>query len=153
MKPTLARELVIDAVLMAVWRRRPQSTLIHPDQGSQYGCDDWLRFCREHHREPSMRRRSNCRDNAVAESFFSSLKKKRIRKRIYETRELAIADLFDCIELAYNATRRHGHLGGVSPEIFEKASARGRAVSGITWEVQTVPVNVNEIGVATVNVE
>lgn len=49
MKPTLARELVLDAVFMAVWRRRPQQTLIHSDQGTQYRNDDWLRFCREHH--------------------------------------------------------------------------------------------------------
>ena len=70
MKPTLARELVLDAILMAVWRRKPQHTLIHSDQGSQYGSDDWLRFCREHHLEPSMSRRGNCWDNAVAESFF-----------------------------------------------------------------------------------
>jgi putative transposase len=89
MKPTLARELVLDAVLMAAWRRKPQHTLIHSDQGSQYGNDDWLRFCREHHLERSMSRRGNCWDNAVAESFFSSLKKERIKKRIYKTRDLA----------------------------------------------------------------
>ena len=79
MKPTLARELVVDAAMMAVWRRRPQQTLIHSDQGSQYGSDDWLRFCRDNHLEPSMSRRGNCWDNAVAESFFSSLKKERIK--------------------------------------------------------------------------
>jgi len=73
MKPTLAKELVVDALLMAVWRRKPTDTVIvHSDQGSQYGSGDWLRFCREHHLEPSMSRRGNCWDNAVAESFFSS---------------------------------------------------------------------------------
>jgi len=122
MKPTLAREIVIDAILMAVWRRKPRGTLIHSDQGSQYGSDDWLRFCREHHLEPSMSRRGNCWDNAVAESFFSSLKKERIKKRIYRTRDLARADVFDYIEMFYDRTRRHGHLGGVSPEAFESAS-------------------------------
>jgi putative transposase len=122
MKPTLARELVLDAILMAVWRRQPKGTLIHSDQGSQYGSDDWLRFCRDHHLEPSMSRRGNCWDNAVAESFFSSLKKERIKKRIYRTRDLARADVFDYIEVFYNRTRRHGHLGGVSPEAFESAS-------------------------------
>ncbi len=60
--------------------------------------------------------------NAVAESFFSSLKKERIRKKIYRTRELAKADIFDYIEVFYNRTRRHSHLGGVSQEIFEAAS-------------------------------
>ncbi len=129
MKPTLARELVLDAVLMAVWRRRPQQTLIHSDQGTQYGSDEWLRFCREHHLEPSMSRRGNCWDNAVAESFFSSLKTERIKKRIYKTRDLAKADIFDYIEMFYNRVRRHSHLGGVSPEAFEAASQTGSGVS------------------------
>lgn len=130
MKATLARELVIDALLMAVWRRRPrQKVLVHSDQGCQYGSDDWLRFCQAHNLEPSMSRRGNCWDNAVAESFFSSLKKERIRKRIYRTRDLAKADVFDYIEVFYNRTRRHSHLGGVSPEAFELASQRGTAVS------------------------
>ncbi len=124
-----AREIVLDAVLMAVWRRRPQQTMIHSDQGSQYGSDTWLRFCREHSLSPSMSRRGNCWDNAVAESFFSSLKKERIKKRIYKTRDMAKADIFDYIEMFYNRTCRHSHLGGVSPEAFEAASKRGSVVS------------------------
>jgi len=123
MKPTLARELVLDALIMAVWRRRPQSrVMIHSDQGSQYGSDDWLRFLKANNLEPSMSRRGNCWDNAVAESFFSSLKKERVKKRIYKTRDLARADVFDYIEMFYNRTRRHSHLGGISPEAFEHAS-------------------------------
>ena len=115
--------LVLDAILMAVWQRRPKdSVTIRCDQGSQYGSDDWLRFCREHNLEPSMSRRGNCWDNAVVESFFSSLKKERIKKRIYKTRDLARADIFDYIEVFYNQTRRHSHLGGASPEAFERAS-------------------------------
>ncbi len=97
---------------MAVWRRRPQRTLIHSDQGSQYGNDDWQRFCREHHPEPSMSRCSNCCDNAVAESFFSSLKRSASKNEIYRTRDLAKADIFEYIEVLYNRTRRH--LGGVT---------------------------------------
>jgi putative transposase len=123
MKPTLAKELALDALLMAVWRRKPQrSVLVHSDQGSQYGSDEWRRFCMAHNLEPSMSRRGNCWDNAVAESFFSSLKKERIKKRIYKTRDLARADVFDYIEVFYNRTRRHSHLGGVSPEAFEQTS-------------------------------
>lgn len=130
MKPTLARELVLDAIVMAVWRRKPQQrVLVHSDQGSQYGSDDWLRFCQANNLEPSMSRRGNCWDNAVAESFFSSLKKERVKKRIYKTRDLAKADVFDYIEVFYNRTRRHSHLGGVSPEAFERASQRGSRVS------------------------
>ena len=123
MKPTLARELVVDALLMAVWRRKPQQpVIVHSDQGSQYGSDDWLRFCRVHNLEPSMSRRGYCWDNAVVESFFVSLKKERIKKRIYKTRDLAREDIFDYIEVFYNRKRRHSHLGGVSPEAFEQAS-------------------------------
>ncbi|ENZ8299874.1 TPA: IS3 family transposase [Klebsiella pneumoniae] len=123
MKPTLSRELALDALLMAVWRRKPsENVIVHSDQGSQYGSDDWQRFCRANNLAPSMSRRGNCWDNAVAESFFSSLKKERIRKRIYKTRDMARADIFDYIEVFYNRNRRHSHLGGVSPEAFEKAS-------------------------------
>jgi putative transposase len=60
----------------------------------------------------------------VAESFFCSLKKERIKKRIYKTREMAAADIYDYIELFYNRTRRHSHLSGVSPEAFEGLSKR-----------------------------
>ena len=124
MKPTLARALVLDALLMAVCRRQPRDTvLVHSDQGSQYGSDDWRRSCQANHLEPSMSRRGNCWDNAVAESFFSSLKKERVKKRIYKTRALARADVFEYIEMFYNRTRRHSHLGGISPEAFERASS------------------------------
>lgn len=124
MKPSLSKELALDALLMAVWRRKPTSrVVVHSDQGSQYGSDDFKRFCQAHNLEPSMSRRANCWDNAVAESFFSSLKKERIRKRIYKTRDLARADIFDYIEVFYNRTRRHSHLGGISPEAFESAAA------------------------------
>ncbi|MDV5699267.1 IS3 family transposase, partial [Klebsiella pneumoniae] len=96
MKPTLSRELALDALLMAVWRGKPsENVIVHSDQGSQYGSDDWQRFCRANNLAPSMSRRGNCWDNAVAESFFSSLKKERIRKRIYKTRDMARADIFD----------------------------------------------------------
>jgi len=78
---SLRRELVLDAMMMAVRRRRrTRGTVIHSDQGCQYGSDDWRRFCRTNHLEPSMSRRGNCWDNAVAESFFASLKKKWIKK-------------------------------------------------------------------------
>ena len=123
-EPTLAQNLVLDALLMAVRRRKPTHALIHSDQGSQFGSDAWRRFCQAHHLEPSMSRRGNCWDNAVAESFFSSVKKERIKKRIYTTRALATAEIADYIETFYNRTRRHSHLRGVSPETFEAVSNR-----------------------------
>jgi putative transposase len=125
MKPTIAKELVLDALVMAVLRRKPnQEVIVHSDQGSKYGSDDWKRFCDANKLFPSMSlsRRGNYWDNAVAESFFSSFKMERIRKRIYKTRDLARADVFDYIEAFYNRTRRHSHLDGVSPETFERAS-------------------------------
>jgi transposase InsO family protein len=73
--------------MMAVRQRRPKRTVIHSDQGSQYGSDDWRRFCRTNHLEPSMSRRGNCWDNAVAESFFSSLKKEHIKSGYTSTEE------------------------------------------------------------------
>ena len=123
-KPTMARELVLDAILMAVRRRTPTHALIHSDHGSQLGSDAWRRFCQAHQLEPSMSRRGNCWDNAVAESFLSSVKKERIKKRIDTTREMAHAEIYECIELFYHRTRRHSHLSGVSPEAFETLSNR-----------------------------
>ena len=73
MKSSLHRELVLDALLMAVWQRKPrQHIVVHSDQGTQYGSDEWQRFCRAHRLQTSMSRRGNCHDNAVAESFFSN---------------------------------------------------------------------------------
>jgi len=123
MKPSLARDLVLDALLMAVWRRKPrQPVVVHSDQGSQYGSDDWMRFCRDHRLQPSMSRRGNCHDNAAMESFFSSLKKERIKRRIYQSREEARSDVFDYIEVFYNRSRRHSSLGQISPYEFERVS-------------------------------
>lgn len=70
-----------------------------------------------------MSRRGNCYDNAAAESFFSSLKKEKIRRYIFKTREEAKAEIFDYIEVFYNRARRHKHLGQISPEAFENAQA------------------------------
>jgi putative transposase len=120
-RPSIRRELVLDAVLMAVRRRRARGAMIHSDQGTQYGSDAWRRFCLSNHLEPSMSRKANCWDNAVAESFVGSLKKERIKKQIYKNRTLALADVADYIDTFYNQTRRHSHLGGVSPEQFEAA--------------------------------
>jgi putative transposase len=121
MNSSMATELVLDALMMAVWRRRPKTpVMIHSDQGSQYGSDDFNRWCKDNRLVPSMSRRGNCWDNAVAESFFSSLKKERIKRRIYATREDAKSDVFDYIEGFYNRVRRHSHLDQLSPMDFEQ---------------------------------
>ncbi len=123
MKPTIAKELILDSLMMAVWRRKPkQEVTVLSDQGSQHSSDDWKRFCDANQLLPSMSRRGNCWDNAVAESFFSILKKERIRNRVYKTRDIARSDMFDYIEAFYNRTRRHSRLGGVGLEAFERVS-------------------------------
>lgn len=109
---------------MAVKRRKPRHTIIHSDQGTLYGSDDWRRFCKANHLEPSMSRKGNCWDNAVAESFFSSLKKERIKKKIYKNRRIAVEDIADYIDSFYNTERRHSHLGGISLNDFEAAVKR-----------------------------
>lgn len=126
-KPTIHKELVLEALRTAVRRRRPRGAIIHSDQGTQYSSDAWRRFCKAHHLEPSMSRKGNCWDNAVVESFFSSLKKERIKKRIYATRDAAILDVADYIDGFYNPKRRHSHLGGTSPDEFEAAHRRQRS--------------------------
>jgi len=125
MKATLAKEIVLDALLMAVWRRRPkQDVIIHSDQGSQYSSDDWQRFCQTHGLVPSMSRRGNCYDHAAVESFFGSLKKEKVRRHIFKTRETARAELFDYIEVFDHQARRHQHLGNISPAAYEQQMAK-----------------------------
>ncbi len=81
---------------------------------------DWAVFIRAHNLEHFMSRRGNCHDNAVAESFFSSLKRERIRCRTYKTREEARQDVFDYIEMVYNPVRKHVRKGVLSPIEFER---------------------------------
>lgn len=123
MQNSLHRDLVVQALLMAVWKRRPRSeVIIHSDQGAQYGSDDWIRFCKIHGLRRSMSRRGNCYDNDAMESFFGSLKKERIRRRTYRTRADARSDVFEYIEVFYNRRRRHEYLGWKSPVEFEKGA-------------------------------
>jgi putative transposase len=122
----ITADLVLDALLMAIWRRKPGlGVLIHSDQGSQYTSDDWRKFAEAHGLNRSMSRRGNCHDNAVAESFFQLLKRERIRRKIYPTRKAARADVFDYIEVFYNKQRRHGSNDGLSPVAFEQRENKG----------------------------
>ena len=121
MSSRIDRHLAMDALLMAVWRRNPKhGVIVHSDQGSQYSSGDWQAFLKSHHLIPSMSRRGNCYDNAVAESFFQLLKRERIRRRIYTDRNEARADIFNYIEMFYNSNRRHSSSGNVSPVQFEQ---------------------------------
>ena len=113
---------------MAVKERQPKGTIIHLDQGSQYSSDDWWRFCLGTNLKPSKSQRENCWDSAVAEPFFGSLNKDRIKKRIYRNQDLATANVSDSIESLYNRSRRHQHLGGISPQQLEATVPRCRVV-------------------------
>jgi len=114
-------DLVLQALLMAVWRRKPSNNvLVHSDQGSQFTSMDWASFLKAHNLEHSMSRRGNCHDNAVAESFFNLIKRERIRRRTYKTRDEARRDVFDYIEMFYNPKRKHANNGLLSPVDFER---------------------------------
>lgn len=121
MQQRIDRELALNALLMAVWRRQPKNeVIVHSDQGSQFSSYDWQDFLKAHNLTASMSRRGNCHDNAVAESFFQLLKRERIKRRTYADREEARRDIFDYIEMFYNPKRRHGYNGRLSPAEFER---------------------------------
>lgn len=120
MQPSMTAQLVLDALMMALWRRnKPSELLVHSDQGSQYTSEDFQRLLAAEGITCSMSRRGDCWDNAAMESFFASLKKERVHRKIYATRDDARADIFDYIEGFYNSRRRHSTLGQVSPMEFE----------------------------------
>jgi putative transposase len=113
-------ELVINALLMAVWRRKPkQQVIVHSDQGCQFTSKEWRDFLTTNSLVCSISRRGKCHDNAVAESFFQLLKRERIRRRTYETRNQAREEIFYYIEVFYNRRCRHSFTKGMSPVDFE----------------------------------
>lgn len=118
-KPRMTADIVIDALAMAWFRRKPAPGLIHhSDRGSQYASHAFQARLNEYGMTCSMSRKGNCWDNAPTESFFNSLKNERVHGTRYRTRAEAIADLFDYIEPFYNRKRRHSTLGYVSPARF-----------------------------------
>ena len=115
------RHLVIDALNMAIDQRCPEGALLHhSDRGSQYTSDDFRDELEKHNIQCSMSARGNCYDNAVVESFFGLMKRERVNRTRYLTRDEAQTDIFDYIERFYNRKRRHGYLGNISPAAFEE---------------------------------
>lgn len=113
--------LVIDALSMALSQRRTVGgTLVHTDRGSQYASTDYRRFLETHGLTPSMSRKGDCWDNAVAESFFATLKSELAKGVIWQTRDEARVAIFQYIEAWYNRYRRHSTIGYVSPVQFEE---------------------------------
>lgn len=119
----MSRHLVVDALRMAINARQPTGTLIHhSDRGGQYSSDDFRNELKKYGIKPSMSSTGNCYDNAVVESFFGALKRERVNRVRYRTREQARADLFEYIEVFYNRKRRHSYIGNISPDDFERQS-------------------------------
>ena len=120
MSPRADRTLAVTALTMALTHRRPQPGLVHhTDQGCQYAATAYRQVLTQHGLVASMSRRGNCYDNAVAESFFSTLKNELVHDRTFQTRDEARSQIFEFIEAFYNRQRLHQTLGYVSPAAFE----------------------------------
>lgn len=117
-------ELVQDALTMAIWRRgRVEGVIVHSDQGSTYASGAYRKQLARHHLTCSMARKGECLDNAVAESFFGSLKNELVHHEDYATRQQARQSIFEYIEVFYNRQRRHATLSYMTPVEFEAAYA------------------------------
>jgi len=120
MSATPDKQVAVRALRMAVERRQPPPGLIHhTDQGALYTSVAYQRLVEQTGLVASMSRKGNCYDNAVVESFFSTLKNELVHERDYHTRDDARAEVFEFIEVFYNRQRLHQSLGYVSPEQFE----------------------------------
>ena len=120
MSDRMKDQLVTDALKMALFRRKVRSNLLlHSDRGSQYASDNMQQLLRQNNIMCSMSRKGNCWDNAVAESFFHSLKTECVYHEHYKTRLDARQSVFDYLEVFYNRKRKHSYLGYRSPEEYE----------------------------------
>jgi transposase InsO family protein len=116
----ITASLVNGALLMALWKRKPaKGLLFHSDQGSQYASDCHQKLLNDHGAKASMSKKGDCWDNAVAESFFHTLKTELVHHCNYESREEARASIFEYIEVFYNRQRLHSANGYEAPLIFE----------------------------------
>jgi len=102
------REMVIQAVLMALWQRsdKAQEVILHSDRGCQFTSHDYQQFLKGHNLVSSMSRVGSCADNAACEGFFGLLKRERVDRRKYLSRQEARSDVFDYIERFHNQRKR-----------------------------------------------
>ena len=115
-------ELVHQALAMAIWQRQPAAGLLmHTDRGSQYGADSYRHLLTQHGMQPSMSRKGNCWDNAVAESFLHTLKTELIFLEDFDTHEQAKTAVFEYIEVFYNRQRCPSAQGYLAPLAYEQA--------------------------------
>jgi transposase InsO family protein len=120
MAKNIKKQLVMDALSMALWRRKPAAGLLHhSDRGSQYACHDYQKLLSDWHMVPSMSRKGDCWDNAPTERFFRSLKSERLDYCRFTDRKAAKMEILDYITF-YNSSRLHSTLGYRSPMDYEK---------------------------------
>jgi putative transposase len=120
MDSRMKTDLVKDAMLMAIWKRKPaQGLIFHSDRGSQYASDNYRETLKTHGVKASMSKKGDCWDNAVAESFFHTLKIELIHHCDFATREEARTAIFEYIEVFYNRQRLHSSNGYEAPLVFE----------------------------------
>ena len=123
MSERITDDLTQNALNQAIGRRNPQAGLIHhSDRGSQYASGDYQSLLKEHGITPSMSRKGDCWDNAVAESFIHTLKVEKINRYRFKTRSEAKNKIFEYVEMYYNRKRTHSSLGYLSPFDYEKRS-------------------------------
>jgi putative transposase len=128
MRHTLERGLTLDALTMALAQRQPGAGVLHhSDRGTQYACGEYRAQLDAHGLVCSMSKKGDCYDNAVAESFFATLKTELVAEADWPTRELARAAVFEYIEVWYNRQRRHSSLGYVPPAVYEAMQAQHAA--------------------------
>jgi transposase InsO family protein len=126
----ITKDLVIKSLLMAVKRKQPEPALIHhSDRGSQYCSQIYTRLLERFHMNASMSRKGNCYDNAPMESFWGTLKNELVYHQHYATREQAIREITEYIEVFYNRQRRQARLGYLSPAAYEQQFYRERCVA------------------------
>ena len=150
---TLEAEFAVRALKQAIDSRRPAAGWMHhSDQGVQYACGKYQQVLQSRNAVVSMSRRGNCWDNAVAESFFGTLKKELIQGERYRTRQQAVSAIFEYIEVFYNRQRKHSKLGYQSPSEFEdknqKPSLFNSPLNGGNSSV-SLPVHFGEPAVKT----
>ena len=125
MRDRMTASLVTDSLMMAMWKRRPaEGLLVHSDRGSQYVSESYQKLLKDNGFICSMSRKGNCWDNAVAESFFHTLKAELVHHEDFQTRDEAKQAIFEYIEVYYNRQRKHSGNGYMAPFKYEQELAK-----------------------------
>ncbi len=128
--PRITKRLVVDSLRMAVYTKKPDPGLIHhSDRGSQYCSDDFVKLLHKSKMKASMSRKGNCYDNAPMESFWGTLKNELVYHQRYTTRDKAVREITEYIEIFYNRQRRQASLGYLSPVVYRQQFYREKCAA------------------------